>query len=89
MHIFSAIIVNKFSYLLVFTGQANAIINVQHKFRSPDDLLKVVRPHLNVSLVESYNVIYKFVLEGENGGVFYLDLKNGEFMHTMYRYICS
>ncbi|XP_019644737.1 PREDICTED: stomatin-like protein 1 [Branchiostoma belcheri] len=44
---------------------------------SPRDLLSAVKLLLDESIVEQVGAIYQFELEGEDGGTFYLDLKNG------------
>nr|XP_006812580.1 PREDICTED: stomatin-like protein 1-like [Saccoglossus kowalevskii] len=44
---------------------------------SPSDILSAVKLLLNDSLVQSVGAVYKFILQGNDGGTFYLDLKNG------------
>ncbi|XP_078578933.1 stomatin-like protein 1 [Branchiostoma floridae x Branchiostoma japonicum] len=44
---------------------------------SPRELLSAVKLLLDESIVEQVGAIYQFELEGEDGGTFYLDLKNG------------
>ena len=45
---------------------------------SPRDLLSLVKAVLSESLVRAVGAVYEFNLSGENGGIFYLDLKNGK-----------
>ena len=40
-------------------------------------LLQAVQPVLDDQLVQSFGAVYQFIVHGESGGVFYLDLKNG------------
>lgn len=44
---------------------------------TPSHLVEVVRGVLSESLVRSVDAVYQFNLSGQNGGVFYLDLKSG------------
>ena len=44
----------------------------------PRHFVSVVQRFLNVDLVRQHGVVCKFDIIGEGGGVFYLDLKNGE-----------
>ena len=46
--------------------------------RTPDDLIEAVKPRLGPELVQEFGYIYKFIVTGNNGGTFYLDLKNGK-----------
>ncbi|XP_033644275.1 stomatin-like protein 1 [Asterias rubens] len=44
---------------------------------SPRELISSVRPLLTKSLVDEVGAVYKFVVTGEDGGTFFLDLKSG------------
>ncbi len=45
---------------------------------TPQQLIQNVGPHLNQSIIKEIGAVFKFIIRGDNGGVFYLDLKNGE-----------
>lgn len=51
--------------------------------KSVDDIIEIVRAHLSEELVQSFGIVYKFVVTGEQSGVFYLDLKNGKLFTTI------
>jgi len=44
---------------------------------TPSDIIAMVKPHLGAHLVQEYGKIYRFIVKGEDGGVYYMDLKNG------------
>ncbi|XP_033123081.1 stomatin-like protein 1 [Anneissia japonica] len=44
---------------------------------TPAILLASIKPLLNEYMVGSVGAVYKFIITGENGGTFFLDLKNG------------
>lgn len=44
---------------------------------TPGHLVELVKGVLNESLVRNVDAVYQFNLSGDNGGVFYLDLKHG------------
>ena len=45
---------------------------------TPRDVLALVQAVMSESLVRAVGAVYEFNLSGENGGLFYLDLKNGK-----------
>jgi hypothetical protein len=47
--------------------------------KSPSDMISVIRPFLNRSLVQEFGHVYKFIVTDEDGvtSQYYLDLKNG------------
>ena len=45
---------------------------------TPRDVLALVQAVMSESLVRAVGAVYEFNLSGENGGIFYLDLKNGK-----------
>ena len=45
----------------------------------PRDILDRAVPRLSTDLVQRFMCIYKFVVTGEGGGTFFLDLKHGKF----------
>lgn len=49
----------------------------KRRLKNAFDLLEVVKPILNHDLIAEFRTVYKFVVNGESGGTFYLDLKNG------------
>ena len=46
---------------------------------SPREVIRAARGLINESTVRQNGYVYLFQMDGENGGLFYLDLKNGEF----------
>lgn len=44
----------------------------------PVEILKKVAPKLNCELVAQFMCVYKFVVTGEGGGTFFLDLKHSK-----------
>ena len=46
---------------------------------SPRDVLALVQAVMSEALVRAVGAVYEFNLSGENGGIFFLDLKNGKF----------
>ena len=52
------------------------------KFLSGEDLLQAVQPVLNQQLVQEFNTVYQFnITEPGQTKEYYLDLKNGKFVH--------
>ena len=47
---------------------------------NPREILALVKAVLSESLVRAVGAVYEFNLSGENGGVFFLDLKHGKFL---------
>ncbi|KAK2160485.1 hypothetical protein LSH36_132g01016 [Paralvinella palmiformis] len=43
---------------------------------TPQDVIEAVRPHLGPNMVKEFDTLYKFIVSGNGGGTFYLDLKN-------------
>ena len=44
---------------------------------TPEELLALAQPLLNKELVREIGAIFKFIVTGECGGTYYLDLKTG------------
>ena len=44
---------------------------------TPDDIMAIVKPVLNVELVHAVDAVFVFHITGEKGGTYYLDLKTG------------
>ena len=49
---------------------------------TPEELLALAQPLLSKELVQEIGAIFKFVVTGEGGGTYYLDLKTGD--HEFY-----
>lgn len=45
---------------------------------NPREIIRVARGLINETMVRQNGCLYLFQLDGENGGLFYLDLKNGK-----------
>lgn len=45
---------------------------------NPREIIRVARGLINETTVRQNGYLYLFQLDGENGGLFYLDLKNGK-----------
>lgn len=45
---------------------------------NPREIIRVARGLINETTVRQNGCLYLFQLDGENGGLFYLDLKNGK-----------
>ena len=52
-------------------------IQDEPKFKTADDLINAIQPYLNSDMVAEFGSTYQFNLTGENGGKYYLDVKNG------------
>lgn len=53
---------------------------------NPREIIRVARGLINETTVRQNGCLYLFQLDGENGGLFYLDLKNGKLiLIVMYR----
>lgn len=52
--------------------------NIGQEKLSMELLVNTIRLQLNVKLVDQYGIIYKFIVTGVGGGIFILDLKNGD-----------
>lgn len=57
----------------VYSGRASGL-----QFRTPQDLVAAVQPHLSQHLIRQYGTVYQFVVNGPTPLTFYLDLKNGD-----------
>lgn len=59
------------------SGAAGIDDELLHNIPSPKEFIGVVKTVLSESMVKSIGSVYMFQLSGQDGGVFYLDLKNG------------
>lgn len=55
--------------------------NATSRYYSRDQLIAAIRSSLGKDLVRSVDAIFQFDITGEQGGLFYLDLKNGEWIY--------
>ncbi|XP_064639357.1 stomatin-like protein 1 [Lineus longissimus] len=47
-------------------------------YPTPKKLINLLRPQLNEYLVRDFQSVYQFIVQGEDGGMFFLDLKHGQ-----------
>lgn len=59
------------------SGAAGVDDTLLHNIPTPREFISVVKTILSESMVSSNGSVYMFQLSGPEGGVFYLDLKNG------------
>ncbi|XP_067937412.1 stomatin-like protein 1 isoform X2 [Watersipora subatra] len=59
------------------TTQASSLASLSHTL-TPKDLLTAVKAISNKQLVQRVGTVYKFIVEGDDPGVYYMDLKHGD-----------
>ena len=69
------------------SGAAGVDDELLHNIPSPREFIGVVKTVLSESMVKSVGSVYMFQLSGQDGGVFYLDLKNGKAINYIYCFI--
>ena len=55
----------------------------------PGDLLATIQPHLSAELVKQIGATFVFDVQGDDGGIYYIDLKNGMFGQDLKGTWCS
>lgn len=66
--------------ILPDSGAAGVDDALLHNIPTPREFIGLIKTVLSESMVRSIGSVYMFQLSGQEGGVYYLDLKNGEII---------